>query len=66
MRQIFISHFYSLIHCYSQWAVRLEYYQQDPKNAGFDEPGALQNIELYPAVKAVIAQVSYRFLSRID
>ncbi|MFT6899338.1 MAG: hypothetical protein ACJA13_003773 [Paraglaciecola sp.] len=44
-----------------EWAVRLEYYQQDPKNAGFDEPGALQNLDLYPAVKAVIAQVSYRF-----
>ncbi|MFT7217679.1 MAG: hypothetical protein ACI8R8_002773 [Paraglaciecola sp.] len=44
-----------------EWAVRLEYYQQDLKNTGFDEPGALQRLELYPAVKAVIAQVSYRF-----
>lgn len=44
-----------------EWAVRLEYYQQDPKNAGFDEPGVLQELDLYPAVKAVIAQVSYRF-----
>ncbi|KXI30345.1 DUF3570 domain-containing protein [Paraglaciecola hydrolytica] len=40
---------------------RLEYYQQSPKNAGFDEPGVLQDMELYPTVKAVIAQVSYRF-----
>lgn len=42
-------------------AFRLEYYQQTPKNAGFNEPGALQDIDLYPSLKAVIAQVSYRF-----
>jgi hypothetical protein len=40
---------------------RLEYYQQDPKNSGFSEPGALQEQNLYPSVKAVIAQVSYSF-----
>lgn len=40
---------------------RIEYYQQDPKNAGFLEPGALADQDLYPSVKAVIAQVSYRF-----
>ena len=45
----------------NEWAFRLEYYQQDPKNAGFDEPGALQQLDLYPSVKAVIAQVSYSF-----
>ncbi|MDP5041405.1 MAG: DUF3570 domain-containing protein, partial [Paraglaciecola sp.] len=42
-------------------AFRLEYYQQTPKNAGFNEPGALQDVDLYPSLKAVIAQVSYRF-----
>ena len=42
-------------------AFRLEYYQQSPKNAGFSEPGALQEQDLYPSVKAIIAQVSYRF-----
>jgi hypothetical protein len=42
-------------------AFRLEYYQQTPKNTGFSEPGALQEQDLYPSVKAIIAQVSYRF-----
>lgn len=42
-------------------AFRLEYYQQNPKNAGFAEPGVLQDVDLYPSVKAVIAQVSYSF-----
>lgn len=42
-------------------AFRLEYYQQDPKNAGFEEPGVLAGLDLYPSVKAVIAQVSYSF-----
>lgn len=45
----------------NEWAFRLEYYQQDPKNAGFDEPGVLQQLDLYPSVKAVIAQISYSF-----
>jgi hypothetical protein len=45
----------------NEWAFRLEYYQQDPKNTGFNEPGALQQLDLYPSVKAVIAQVSYSF-----
>ncbi|MEP1446455.1 MAG: DUF3570 domain-containing protein [Paraglaciecola sp.] len=45
----------------NEWAFRLEYYQQDPKNAGFDAPGALQQLDLYPSLKAVIAQVSYSF-----
>lgn len=44
-----------------EWGVRLEYYQQTPKNAGFDEPGVLQTVDLYPSIKAVIAQVSYSF-----
>ncbi|WP_088329078.1 DUF3570 domain-containing protein [Lacimicrobium sp. SS2-24] len=40
---------------------RIEYYQQNPKNPGFAEPGVLQDLDLYPSVKAVMAQVSYRF-----
>jgi hypothetical protein len=40
---------------------RVEYYQQSPKNAGFSEPGVLADLDLYPSVKAVIAQVNYRF-----
>lgn len=45
----------------NDWAFRLEYYQQDPKNSGFDAPGVLQQLDLYPSLKAVIAQVSYSF-----
>lgn len=44
-----------------EWGFRLEYYEQSPENAGFDAPAALENVELYPSVKAIIAQVSYRF-----
>jgi hypothetical protein len=40
---------------------RLEYYQQGSKNSGFSEPGVLQDLDLYPSVKAIIAQVSYSF-----
>lgn len=45
----------------NELAFRLEYYQQDPKNAGFNEPGVLSELDLYPSVKAIIAQVSYSF-----
>lgn len=45
----------------NEWGFRLEYYQQDPKNSGFEAPSALQQLDLYPSVKAVIAQVSYSF-----
>lgn len=44
-----------------EWAVRAEYYQQDPKNAGFNEPGVLADLDLYPSVKAVILQFNYHF-----
>jgi hypothetical protein len=44
-----------------EWGVRVEYYQQSPKNAGFEAPGVLQEINLYPSIKAVIAQLSYSF-----
>ena len=45
----------------NEWAVRVEYYEQSPKNAGFEAIGVLQNEDLYPSVKAIIAQVSYSF-----
>lgn len=45
----------------NEWAFRLEYYQQSPKNSGFDALGVLQQQDLYPSVKALIAQVSYSF-----
>ncbi len=40
---------------------RLEYYRQDPKDAGHQAPGALKNVDLYESVDAIIAQVSYSF-----
>ncbi|GGQ13668.1 DUF3570 domain-containing protein [Shewanella litoralis] len=40
---------------------RLEYYQQNPENNGTDIPGQLQNYDLFPSVKAIVAQVSYSF-----
>ncbi|GAA6183971.1 DUF3570 domain-containing protein [Aliiglaciecola sp. 2_MG-2023] len=45
----------------NELAFRLEYYQQTPENAGFEQPGSLADEDLYPALKAVIAQVSYSF-----
>ncbi|MDB1125828.1 DUF3570 domain-containing protein [Vibrio algarum] len=42
-------------------AFRLEYYVQQPKNAGFDEPGQLAQQDLYPEISAIIAQVNYSF-----
>lgn len=40
---------------------RLEYYRQTPNNAGFNEPGVLKDVELYPTIDAIIAQVTYSF-----
>jgi hypothetical protein len=44
-----------------EWAVRAEYYQQSPKNAGFESPGVLSSQDLYPSVDAFIVQFSYNF-----
>lgn len=44
-----------------EWAVRLEYYQQNPTNPGYEAPGLLQDQDLYPSIKAIIAQFNYRF-----
>ena len=40
---------------------RLEYYRQTPTDAGFEEPGALNDVDLYPTIDAIIAQVTYSF-----
>lgn len=40
---------------------RLEYYRQAPTDAGFDEPGALKDVDLYPTIDAIIGQVTYSF-----
>ena len=40
---------------------RLEYYRQNPKDAGHEAPGALADVDLYESVDAIIAQVSYSF-----
>jgi len=42
-------------------AIRLEYYAQRPIDSGFEQPGALANLELYPGIDAIVAQVSYSF-----
>jgi hypothetical protein len=40
---------------------RLEYYQQQGENNGTLLPGELGNMQLFPRLRAVIAQLSYRF-----
>ena len=40
---------------------RLEFYRQTPTDAGFAEPGVLQDVDLYPTIDAIIAQVTYSF-----
>lgn len=44
-----------------EMSYRLEYYQQNPENNGFDLVGQLQDHDQFPEVKAIIAQVSYSF-----
>tara|TARA_R110000744_G_scaffold36994_2_gene85062 strand:- start:675 stop:2018 length:1344 start_codon:yes stop_codon:yes gene_type:complete len=40
---------------------RLEYYRQDPTDAGHKALGALSEVDLYESVNAIIAQVTYSF-----
>jgi len=40
---------------------RLEFYRQTPTDAGFESPGALKDVELYPTIDAIIGQVTYSF-----
>lgn len=42
-------------------AFRIEYYQQDPSNSGYDKPGVLQGYDLNPSLSAIILQMSYSF-----
>ncbi|GAA4899272.1 DUF3570 domain-containing protein [Ferrimonas pelagia] len=42
-----------------QASLRLEYYVQTPE--GDTGPGQLQSLDLYPQIKALMAQISYRF-----
>jgi Protein of unknown function (DUF3570) len=45
----------------NELAVRIEYYSQQPTDAGFEPPGELARLELYEPVNAFIVQVSYSF-----
>ena len=45
----------------NELSFRVEYYRQTPTNSGFDAPGVLKDVELYPSVDAIIAQISYSF-----
>jgi len=45
----------------NELAFRLEYYHQTPTDAGFEEPGVLKDVEIYPTIDAIIAQVTYSF-----
>ena len=40
---------------------KLEYYRQAPTDGGFDAPGVLNEVDLYPTIDAIIAQVTYSF-----
>lgn len=44
-----------------EMSYRLEYYQQNPKNNGTELIGQLQHLDLFPKIKAVVAQISYSF-----
>lgn len=44
-----------------EMSYRLEYYQQNPDNNGTQLLGQLQNHDLFPQVKAIVAQFSYSF-----
>ncbi len=44
----------------NDWAVRVEYYLQDPQKNDFDNLSSLSTQNLYPQVKALILQFSYR------
>ncbi|HUX74114.1 MAG TPA: DUF3570 domain-containing protein [Steroidobacteraceae bacterium] len=44
----------------SQFSLRLEYYQQTPDHRQ-SAPGALQGLDLYPGLKAILLQVGWKF-----
>ncbi|MCE9688257.1 DUF3570 domain-containing protein [Shewanella sp. AS16] len=45
----------------NEMSFRLEYYQQNPENNGTELFGQLNNYDLFPTVKAVVAQFGYSF-----
>ncbi len=45
----------------NELSFRAEYYSQNPTNAGFEQPGELANMELYPSIDAIVLQISYSF-----
>lgn len=47
-------------HTSSEFSVRVEYYQQTPDHL-LAAPGALQGLDLYPGLKAILVQVGYKF-----
>lgn len=42
-------------------SVRVEFYQQSPKNPGVELPGVLKNLDVFADVKAIMVQVNYSF-----
>lgn len=42
-------------------SVRVEFYQQNPKNPGVELPGVLKNLDVFADVKAIMVQVNYSF-----
>ena len=50
-----------LINNGNELAFRLEYYHQAPTDAGYADVGVLNDVDLYPTIDAVIAQVTYSF-----
>ncbi len=50
-----------LINDGNELAFRLEYYHQTPTDAGFEDIGVLNDVDLYPSIDATIAQVTYSF-----
>ena len=50
-----------LINNGNELAFRLEYYHQAPTDAGYADVGVLNDVDLYPTIDAVIAQITYSF-----
>ena len=45
----------------TELSFRLELFQQSSKNTGVEQPGVLSELDLYPSVNAIVAQVTYSF-----
>lgn len=45
----------------TELSFRLEFFQQSSKNTGVEQPGILADLDLYPGVDAIVAQVTYSF-----